>query len=129
MKHRTILFLGVLVLAGLACKTSYAPPTMEQARKNGGVAQTDQTAKEPEQAETYANLQNPCQVKTGAERGVLHLRTCAGTSCSVIVYLPENEPLTVLERGAWSKVVTVTGAAGYVNSKFIFCEMEKKENE
>jgi hypothetical protein len=125
MKYTAVLFFSALVLAGLACKTSYAPPTMEQARKNGSVAQTNQTAKEPEQAETAL----ACRVKTGAERGVLHLRSCAGTACSVIMYLPESEPLTVLERGAWSKVVTVTGAAGYVNSKFIFCEMEKKENE
>lgn len=127
MKYRTF-FLGVLVLAGLACKTSYVEPAMEQAENRENAKLQVLTAPELEPAETASSVEAViCHVQTGLERGVLHLRSCPGTACAVILYLQENEALTVLEGGAWLKVETVTGKQGYVNSKFIFCEV--KENE
>jgi len=120
MNKRTVLFFGVLVLAMLACKAGNsppAPPLVENAVTHSSMEQV-----EPERAEPVSNTRE-CHVRTRVSGGVLNLRSCAGTACSVIGYLNEGEPLTVLERGAWLKVETVTSEQGYVNSKF--CRMEK----
>ena len=119
MNKRTILFWGVLVLALLACKaTGDALPLVEQAQPSANLQLV--SAPEPEQAERSAGRRKlvTCRVRTGVNAGVLNLRSCSGVSCSVAGYLHEGEPLTVLERGAWLEVETVTGEQGYVNSKY-----------
>lgn len=129
--NKRILFIGMLVLAALACKaTENAPPLVERVDIHSTIEQgaPDQTREDispllssnppAEQVET-------CHVQTRISAGVLNLRSCGGTACSVITYLQEGEPLTVLERGPWLKVKTVSGMAGYVNS--IYCrKMENK---
>jgi hypothetical protein len=114
MNQRTVLFLSALALALLACRTTANAPVMALKR--------DTPASVWEQKHTPAPEWETCYVKTNAIGGVLNLRSCRGTSCAVIAYLAEGEPLTVLERGAWLKVETVSHKRGYVNSNF--CEME-----
>jgi hypothetical protein len=126
--NKRILFIGMLVLAALACKaTENAPPMAESKSPN-----LENSAPELEQ-ELSANLQlvsapeperEICHVRTKVNSGILNLRSCGGTTCSVISYLSEGEPLTVLEPGAWLKVETVTSEQGYVNSNY--CRMENK---
>lgn len=115
--NRIILFIGVLTLAALACvATDNAPPLVVSKHANLHVI-----APEPEQAETVVPViteREICHVRTNVNSGVLNLRSCAGVSCSVISYLFEGEPLTVLEPGAWIKVETVTNETGYVNSAY-----------
>jgi uncharacterized protein YgiM (DUF1202 family) len=104
-------------LAALACKaTESAPPAPLLLETNESIREVITPPPEPER--------ETCHVKTNITSGALNLRSCAGTACSVITYLTEGETLTILERGAWLKVETVTSKQGYVNSKF--CEMENK---
>lgn len=123
--NRIILFIGVLTLAALACvATDNAPPLVENNFTTRGTVKRD--APEPER-ELYPRLDKVsapepereiCHVRTNVNSGVLNLRSCAGVSCSVIGYLFEGEPLSVLEPGAWIKVETVTNETGYVNSAY-----------
>lgn len=122
--NRILVFIGVLTLAALACvATDNAPPLVESASANLPTL----SAPEPEQEKQDANLRlattpeperEICHVRTNVNSGVLNLRSCAGVSCSVISYLFEGEPLTVIEPGAWIKVETVTNETGYVNSAY-----------
>ena len=52
----------------------------------------------------------------------LNLRAGAGTSYSVLAVLDEGDRLTVLARGHWLQVETITGAAGFVHSNY--CKSE-----
>lgn len=127
--NKRILFIGMLVLAALACKaTENAPPMAEKYSAN-----LQNNAPEPEREYQTPNLEfdttpeperEICHVRTKVNSGILNLRSCGGTACSVITYLSEGEPLTVLEPGAWLKVETVTNERGYVNSNY--CRMENK---
>lgn len=97
------LFLALFFLTG--CISKVAPPTpgtmpaITEATKAG----------------------NSCAVKTGQARGVLNVRSCAGTDCEVIAYAYEGQVLELTaaqpEQKTWYRVKAGAGT-GYVNSKF-----------
>lgn len=59
-----------------------------------------------------------CVVATGYEEGLINLRVGAGVDFYVLVVLPENTKLEVLDDDDWLKVRTAEGVAGYMNSKY-----------
>ena len=117
MKSKIVLFVCALFFVTIACKGT----------ENVSLLATP-VQRVPEEA-LHSDPQQPeptvhvpvCHVKTDVSNGTLNLRSCAGTACSVITYLAENESLVILERGKWLKVRTMAGAVGYVNSQFISC--------
>ena len=115
---RIILLIAILASAVLACKATDQTVVPQQDGSTIHYAQAQASA-EPE-----PQLEEVCHVRTNVDAGTLNLRSCADISCSIIGYLEEGESLVILERGEWTKVETVTGTAGYVNSKFISCEGE-----
>jgi len=67
-----------------------------------------------------------CHVKTGIEAGALNLRTCGGTACPVVIVLHEGETLTQTQTvNGWLAVETASGLHGWVNSKYLTCEVGK----
>jgi uncharacterized protein YgiM (DUF1202 family) len=49
----------------------------------------------------------------------LHLRDCAGLTCTVIAWLSQGEQLDVQEKDSdWVKVTTPAGQIGWVHSKY-----------
>ena len=71
---------------------------------------------------------NECNVKTGIETGTLNLRTCGGTYCPTVTILHEGETLTQTDPEAvdgWIPVGNSSGLQGWVNSKYLDCEVGK----
>ena len=69
-----------------------------------------------------------CQVKTGVDAGALNLRACGGIHCPIASVLHEGETLTQTEAQAvndWLEVQTANGLTGWVNSKYLDCEVTK----
>lgn len=67
-----------------------------------------------------------CQVKTGIDAGKVNLRTCGGTYCPVAIILHEGETLTQTQPQpvkGWIAAKTASGLHGWVNSKYIDCEV------
>jgi len=59
-----------------------------------------------------------CNVTTGVDKGLVNLRTCAGTACPVLLVLKDRQTLMVIQSGAWNEVMTNAGAHGWINSNF-----------
>ena len=73
----------------------------------------------PTQAPTESTLmRNRCKVTTGAERGTVNLRRCAGTGCEVLDIVTEGESLDIVKAGLWNEVITDDGIAGWIKSTY-----------
>lgn len=67
-----------------------------------------------------------CQVKTGFSAGAVNLRTCGGIHCPVVITLHEGETLTPTQDQAvngWLAIETASDLRGWINSKYIDCEV------
>jgi len=86
----------------------------------------DETLQSPPERDEAASFVQPvltnesvyCVVKTGYEEGLVNLRAGSGTNFDVLIVLPENTRLEVLQRGNWLKTRTAEGIAGYINSRY-----------
>lgn len=58
-----------------------------------------------------------CMIATGYQEGTVNFRAGPTTSAAVVGVLSEGEAVTVIERGAWLKVIA-SNRTGYIYSKF-----------
>jgi len=108
MKKR-IFILIFLITAGCYGMTLLRPDHAE--------SETQPTA-QASRPVTATKTETVCKVITGIETGKVNLRGCEGTTCPVLLVLKDGQTLTVLQRGAWSEVITGDGLHGWVNSTY-----------
>jgi hypothetical protein len=118
-----ILFI-VLPLLILACTLTaqVTPPPQGSTMVAPAVKPTEQTA-----TASPTPAPRKCQVKTGIEAGALNLRTCGAITCPVVIVLREGETLTQTEPqtvDGWLAIETAGGLQGWVNSKYVTCEVK-----
>jgi len=74
---------------------------------------------------TATNTPGTCTVKTAIDGGTVNLRECKGAACGEVVdILSEGETVTIITAGEYYNVTTDSGAAGWLNSKYISCSGE-----
>jgi uncharacterized protein YgiM (DUF1202 family) len=115
MKHRTVLFFGVLVLAILACKATGNAPSAQAMVMSLPIST---------RAPPIATTPHACRIRTGVEAGKVNMRTCGGTRCPSVTILHEGETLTrslLHPVDGWIPVRNSKGLNGWVNSKYITC--------
>ena len=115
-KRKTLFILGALVALLISCSlsdgASIGAAVLSRATGTPTAARIDQPTPTP------TPRPESCTVTAHA----LNLRAGAGTSYSVLAVLDEGDRLTVLARGHWLQVETITGAAGFVHSNY--CKSE-----
>jgi len=115
-KRKTLFILGALVALLISCSlsdgASIGAAVLSRATGTPTAARIDQPTQTP------TPRPESCTVTAHA----LNLRAGAGTSYSVLAVLDEGDRLTVLARGHWLQVETITGAAGFVHSNY--CKSE-----
>lgn len=115
-KRKTLFILGALVALLISCSlsdgASIGAAVLSRATGTPTAARIDQPTQTP------TPRPESCTVTAHA----LNLRAGAATSYSVLAVLDEGDRLTVLARGHWLQVETITGAAGFVHSNY--CKSE-----
>lgn len=104
----------ILILIILFSGVCYGMTLLQPDRAEGKVQPTEQVSR----ADAATPTELLCKVITGMETGRVNLRACEGTACPVLFVLKDGQTLTVLQRGAWSEVVTDSGLRGWINSTY-----------
>ena len=111
-KRKTVLLLAALALLVISCSLTNGA-TMSAAILATSTG-TPTAARIDQPTPTPSPTPDRCTVTAHA----LNLRAGAGTSYSVLAVLDEGDDLTILTAGHWLQVETITGAAGWINSKY-----------
>jgi len=110
MDKAKVFFLLAFILAGCITRRDEVPTVLPS-------AQASQTAS--------AEHADNCIVRTGIIGGTVNLRECKGAACGEVVdILQEGETVTIITAGEYYNVTTDSGAAGWLNSKYISCSGE-----
>lgn len=108
---KTIPYFALVWLLSMACSLTAAPVTGASANP----LHTQTTFTDVAQTATSVPTLGTCQVTAS----VLHLRECAGTSCTAKAWLKQGETLLVHQNvDGWLQVTTPAGESGWVNSKY-----------
>ena len=110
---KTLKLISVLVLLSLACSLTTLPSAPDVEAKT--VNNVYLTTPNPDPSPIPSTMPSSCMVTAQS----LHLRSCGGTSCTVIAWLSEGDVLLLQEESQdWVRVITPTGQTGWVHSKY-----------
>ena len=129
MKKSQPLPLVLLALVVLACtlqtqaaaRPTLPTPTPSPAPVTATIAPLTPTPTRPPEPTPTRKASQECEVSTGTPGGWLNLRAGPGMTYQVRAVLQEGQPLVMLNGGAWVRVQTLSGQAGWVYAAFVEC--------